>query len=797
MRLSYICFLVVMVLQSCITSEKKTLSIPGLKESVEILRDEWGVNHIYANNQYDLFFTQGYAAAKDRLFQFEMWRRQATGTVAEILGEKELDRDIGSRLFKFRGDMVEELNHYHNDGEEIITAFTDGVNAYIEQVLDDPDQLPIEFKILNIVPKKWTPEVVVSRHQGLLHNIENELKIGRSVAKLGTEVTKNLFWFHPNDPDISIDSSIDGKLLLEDILKFYTAFKKPIKFQREHIHKDYISMDDSKMMKDNTEIDYDKFSIGSNNWVMGGERMTDGNTYMANDPHRTVSIPSLRYIVHLNAPGWDVIGGGEPAIPGVSIGHNDYGAWGLTIFQTDAEDLYVYDIDPSDRAQYKYKGDWERMDLITETINIRDGNPVEVDLFFTRHGPVVHVDSINNKAYAVRCAWLEVGCAPYLASLRMNQSKTWDEFREACTYSYIPGENMVWADKDGNIGWQAVGITPIRRNFSGLVPVPGDGRYEWGGYLPIEERPHAYNPSKGFFATANQNVTPPDYKRWDGIGYSWADPYRGDRINEVLDSGQEFTMREMRDLQNDYLSIPARILTPYLIDLTLSDKAREARDLLVDWDYKLLPNSIEAAIYVSWETEIKKYAVQSFVPDSAEDIIKDIQLKKIIDWIENPDSRFGSSALEGRDEFLEDTFEAAVVKLKNDLGEDIDGWQYGQSDFKHIYLEHPLSEHVNEEIRTILDRGPIPRGGNGYTVGSTGNNYRQSSGALFKLIVNTGDWDFAIATNGAGQSGNPESPFYSNLFESWADDDYFPLYFSREKIESSTVSKLNLKPIDK
>src|SRR5690625_1984712 len=180
----------------------------------------------------------------------------------------------------------------------------------------------------------------------------------------------------------------------------------------------------------------------------------------------------------------------------------------------------------------------------------------------------------------------------------MNQSKTWDEFREACTYSYIPGENMVWADKDGNIGWQTVGIAPIRRNFSGLVPVPGDGRYEWDGYLPIEQLPHSYNPSKGYLATANQNVTPLSYEYWDAIGYTWADPYRGERINEFLDSKPHFSMSDMKELQNDYFSIPARTLVPYLDEISLSDKAQKARELLIDWNFKLDPSSVGAAIYV-------------------------------------------------------------------------------------------------------------------------------------------------------------------------------------------------------
>src|SRR5690625_1605174 len=256
----HVWFLLLIV--SCRTSDENTLFITGLNETVEVLRDKWGVNHIYAQNQHDLFFAQGYLAAKDRLFQFEIWRRQATGTVAEILGEREIDRDIGSRLFKFRGNMIEEMNHYHDNGREIINAFTDGVNQYIKRVLDNPELLPIEFKILDITPEKWTPEVVISRHQGLLHNIENELKIARSVSKLGVEETKNLFWFHPKDPDLSIDPDINKDLLFDDILKYYKAFKKPIVFHREDISKDRKS---TRLNSSHVAISYAVFCLKKKN----------------------------------------------------------------------------------------------------------------------------------------------------------------------------------------------------------------------------------------------------------------------------------------------------------------------------------------------------------------------------------------------------------------------------------------------------------------------------------------------------------------------------------------------------
>lgn len=784
------------LLFSCKENKTSTtdLHINGLQEPVEVVRDKWGVNHIYAKNQHDLFFAQGYAAAVDRLFQFEIWRRQATGTVSEILGERELKRDMGTRLFMFRGDMKTEMNHYHPDGDQIITAYTNGVNAYIEEVLKNPEDLPIEFKILDILPQKWTPEVVISRHQGLLGNIKEELQVGRAVAKLGPEKVKDLFWLHPKDPDLTLDKKIDENLLSQDILELYNAYRRSVEFTTSDIQPEYRNKEIGLNLINKKGIKTDSLSIGSNNWVVSGSRTIDGNTYMANDPHRTIAVPSLRYMAHLVAPGWNVIGGGEPEIPGISIGHNEYGAWGLTVFETDGEDLYVYELNPENPNQYKYQGKWLDMKNIKETIKIKGQKDTLVNLSYTKHGPVTLIDKENNVAYAVRCAWLEPGGSPYLASLRMDQAKNWEEFREACNYSHIPGENMVWADKEGNIGWQAVGIAPIRINFSGMVPVPGDGSYEWDGYLPIIKKPNDLNPQKGFIATANQNVTPPEYEHWDAIGYSWADPYRGNRVNEVLGKNKEFTMEDMKSLQTDYLSLPAKELVPFLKDIVVEGKYQKAKLKLDDWNFKLTSNSIPAAIYVAWEESLAELIEDEFIPKEVKDIIPYLQLKKILDIFTSPDALTENE----REELLKKSFQYAIDDLENRLGPDMKTWQYGQSNNKHIYIEHALSNAVNGTMRdSMFNLGPLPRGGNGSTPGSTGSNLNQSSGASFRLIVNTGDWDTAEATNGPGQSGNPESPFYRNLFDPWAKDQYFPVYYSKNKIDSVAVDRKRLLPIKK
>ena len=784
------------------SSFAQTLTVEGLKEPVEIIKDRWGISHIYAKNEQDLFFAQGYNAAKDRLFQFEIWRRQATGTVAEILGPRELQRDIGTRLFMFRGDMEQEMNYYHPRGKEIITSFVEGINAYIEITEEDADLLPIEFELLGITPQKWTPEVVISRHQGLLMNISRELNIGRAVAQLGPEKVIELSHFHPGQPDITLDPSIEGELLFDDILALYAAFRTPIQFQAE----DLIA---SARPEEGTEKEVNPSPgndnlasliqslehehIGSNNWIISGAHTQSGYPIMANDPHRTHAAPSLRYWAHLVAPGWNVIGGGEPAIPGISIGHNEYGAWGLTVFQTDGEDLYVYDTHPDNPSQYQYLGRWEDMRVIRETIQVKGQQDTAVDLKYTRHGPVVYEDRDNHKAYAVRAAWMEIGGAPYLASLRMNQAKNWEEFRKACEYSHIPGENMIWAGRDGEIGWQSVGIAPIRKNWSGLVPVPGDGRYEWDGYLPIRSKPNVYNPEKGFFATANANMIPEGYPHRDAVGWSWSDPFREDRIEEVLSTGRRHTLMDMMQLQTDYLSIPARNLVPLLKNLRSSDKnVEKARHMLLDWDYKLDKNSGAAAIYVYWERQMQMDAARYFIPQGSGEFLGSIALTKLINWLVVPHPDFGEDPVAGRDAFVMQALSDAVSALTERLGENMDEWEYGQ--YKHALIRHPLSGAVNKDLRQKLDVGPLPRGGNAYTVNNTSWADNQASGASFRIIIDTSDWDLALGMNAPGQGGDPEGPFYRNLFDYWAKDQFFPVYYSRDKIESVAAETLVLNP---
>lgn len=779
------------------------LKIMGLQKPVEIIRDTTGINHIYAETEHDLFFAQGYAAAKDRLFQFEVWRRQATGTVAEILGPNEIKRDVGARLFKFRGDLKREFNHYHPRGEEIISAFTEGINAYVSETEKDSSLLPLEFRLLGIKPGRWTPEVVISRHQGLLGNLGPEITTARAIVTVGVDKVKQVNVFEPGDPDINIDPKIRKELLLDSITELYDAYRRPNRFNpKELVTQTNTNKEAFELLAQNDETDYqnlmanERQTIGSNNWVVSGALSQTGMPLLANDPHRSIAAPSLRYMVHLNGPGWNVVGGGEPTIPGVSIGHNDNGAWGLTIFSIDGEDIYVYELNPKNLNQYKYQGGWEDMRVIKDTIKVKGSADVKVDHKFTRHGPVTFTDGKNNVAYAIRCAWMEPGGAPYMASLRIDQAKNWEEFRTGCSYSHIPGENMIWADKKGDIGWQAVGIAPIRKNWSGLVPVPGDGSYEWSGYLPITSLPYVYNPEKGFWATANENLVPENYEHKDAVGAGgWADRYRADRINEVLGSGRKHSEEDMMKLQFDYLSLPARALVPLLKGLEFKDaKAEVAARLLLAWDFVLDKNSIEAGIYMAWEKKMSSAMTTKVIPVEGKKYMKSVPLSRVVDWVTHADPLFGKSPVAGRNEFLVNCFKESLKELETKLGPDMTQWQYGQASYHHVLIKHAMSNAVDEATRKKLDKGPVARGGSGSTPGMTTNSNNQTSGASFRIVADVSDWDKTMFTNAPGQSGDPDSPYYGNLFDLWANDKHFPVYFSKPKVESASKERVRLVP---
>ncbi|MCC3859824.1 penicillin acylase family protein [Pseudemcibacter aquimaris] len=780
---------------------QQSVQIDGLNAPVEIIKDKWGISHIYAENQQDLFFAQGYNAARDRLFQFEIWRRKATGTLAEIMGEKALEHDKGARLLRFRNDLAAELAHYHEDGTEIINAFVDGVNAYIRETEKNPELLPFEFKTLGIKPGHWTPEIVISRHNALTGGISNEIMLSKAITALGADVVREYYPFY-RDTHLKAFDGIDLSKITSDIMAGYRASRSMPAFDAS----DLANPEMAATINSSIDTFDEQFwndpieginNIGSNNWVIDGSKTESGKPIMANDPHRTIQSPSLRYMVHLNAPakdgkrGWNVIGGGEPVLPGVSIGHNEFGAWGLTIFRIDQEDLYVYETNPDNPNQYKYNGRWADMHTEETVINVRGQGDVTATLKYSIHGPVIHEDTENNIAYGLRAAWLDIGATPYLASLRMDQAETFEEFRDACSFSGLPGENMVWADKMGNIGWQSVGLTPVRFGWDGSLPIPGNGEYEWSGYVPIKQMPHVTNPKSGWYGTANHHNVPDGYPNIFSDFYS--DPARYERLLEVMNAAENHTIEDSERLQYDNKSMNAEKIIPIISALSVPDELREAQNALGSWDARLDLESSAAAIFDIWEQAMLNMLYNQIMPRDKQSQVGMPSRQKLKDWILTPDAWvWGDSAETSRDHLMVTALQIAVEILTEDFGDDIDTWNYGRIHYSEII--HPLSHLLSDELQDQVNIAPLPRGGGGNTLNANHGNERQRSGASFRMIVDTADWDKAVGTNSPGQSGDPRSPHYADLFEGWNKGDYFPMLYSKTLIKQNVSEEIHLKP---
>jgi penicillin amidase len=746
--------------RAALSQTSGNFKIEGLQQPVTVLRDKWGVAHIYAQNQHDLFFSQGFVAAQDRLFQMELWKRAGQGKLAEVLGPSAMERDRYARLLRYRGDMKAEYSSYAPDALEILRAFTDGINAYIR----NSRTLPIEFKIAGFAPEPWNPEDCLSRMAAfsVTGNATAELKNAAMLATLGPE--KSQLLLEP-DPDVQFDpvTGVDTSWLSADLLKGMVGGDARIEFPSG------------------------QNSIGSNNWTISGKLTSTGKPLLANDPHRVIAVPSLRYIVHLVAPGWDVIGSGEPALPGVSIGHNRSIAWGLTIFPIDQQDLYLEELNPSDPMQYKSGDRWEKFKTEQTTIAVKGSSPLTLTLKFTSHGPVLWEDDTHRHALALRWVGSEPGTAGYLASLSLDRAGNWDEFLNAMQRWKLPPENMVYADTQGNIGEQSAGLTPVR-SWTGLLPVPDDGKHEWSGFIPLDQLPRSSNPAEGFIATANHKTIPEGYKY--KVGYVWT-PFRIQRIREVLQEflkqQHKFTLSDMEALQSDVFSLPARELIALLPESSRTSKTDDTWvKLLHSWDDRLTPQSQAAAVYEVWERQLQRAVATEIAGTHAAQVAGSIGPQQVLAYL-----RKGPLSPGERSRLLMTTLTDAITELKKLEGPDPAQWSWGT--LHTITMRHSLD--LQRGAKPLVDLGPLPRPGDGNTVNAAGGpGFSQTAGASYREIFDLSNWDNSLAINTPGQSGQPGSPHYSDLLQLWSEGKYFPLFYSREKIEANATEKLVLEP---
>jgi penicillin amidase len=727
--------------------------LAGLRAEVEVLRDRWGVPHIYAHNTDDLFFAQGYIAAQDRLWQLDMWRRWLEGRTAEISGPERFEADRMMRLLSWRGGLSEEeLGSYHPETERILEAFVGGINAFIE---DSADNLPVEFKLTGLRPERWTLATPTLRStlSGVGGNIASDLRLAQRVASMGPEEANRRA--NP-DPfyELVVPDGFDPAIITDEVLRAFSTRAGrgfTVELLPEYRQPETIANGNPVV---NTLLAGLQWSppmppeyrdeIGSNNWVVAGSLSASGLPMLANDPHRQVTNPSLRYLAHLEAPGWSVIGAGEPALPGISIGHNQHVAWGLTIVGTDQTDVFVEQLDPDDPSRVLYRGQFEPLRVERETIAVKGEAPREVAFEFSRNGPIVYKDMDQGVAYAVRSFAQEPGTAPYLGSLRADQVSDCIEFLDAMSAWKHPSENMICGDVEGNISWRAAALTPNRTGptpWYGRLPVPGTGEYGWDGFR--DDLPEELNPQRGWIATANHNIQPPGFH--PPIMFKTAQPSaRYERIAEVLSTGGSsdgrFTIEDFQRLQLDAFSAAGADAVSFFEGWISEDPDIEwARQQIAGWDGIFDRSSTGAALYLTWRRNVA-------VTARMEGTVVEDGLRRTL---------------------------AVMSELESDRSQ----WRWGRLNI--ATFGHPLL--------TVYDQISVEKSGGAGTV--------YSNGATFREIFDMADWEKGISTTSPGQSGQPGSLHYGDLIESWAGGDYFPLAYARTAVEEVAVHRLVLKPL--
>lgn len=763
--------------------------VQGLHDPVEILIDRWGVPHIYAKSDGDLYVAQGFNAARDRLFQIDLWRRRGLGLLSEVLGAAYLEQDRANRLFLYRGDMAAEWQSYGSETKTVATAFVVGVNAYVNWVLADPARLPDEFRVHGYLPSLWEAEDVVRiRTHGVFMNAEAEIARAVTLRDAGERAERIRLTREPNDPYRVPDPDILD-FISDGVLDLYRKAFITVGFPGSSVGTAPLNAGD-----------------GSNNWVIAPGRTTTGRPILASDPHRAITLPSLRYLVHLESPTTSLIGAGEPVVPGVSIGHNGHVAFGLTIGCTDQEDLYFYDVDPGQPGRYRYQDRWEEFRTVNEVVRALGDEPVEVALTFSRHGPVICVDTERGFAVALKAAWLEPGMAPYLGSLRYASAADVYEFREALRHWGAPGVNQVFADHAGNVGWQYAARVPRRANWDGGLPVAGHGEFEWDGYLELEDLPSEFNPDAGWFTSSNEMNLPADYdNRAKTITYDWTAPARHNRLVEWLTGAPLLGVNDCAAMQFDVLSVEGRSWAARLSEIDASTFGhQDLFEKLQNWSGDTSADSLEAILFEVWlrrhlrpwlieayfdPNRLESAAARSVRAIGARDEAAASDLRGDRVMFDELSNRLSAAGLA---DALDRTFTSAVLEVEELLGPDRGKWQWGA--LHQVWIDN--SALAAEPTMRGSSVGPFPRGGTGDTVqlATYDNKFRMVGGSTFRMVIDVGRWDNSVAINAPGQSGNAQSTHYDDLFVPWCQGDTFPLTFSRSAVEEVVGKRLWLTP---
>ncbi len=758
--------------------------LSGLLASVEIVRDQWGVPHIYAETIPDLFFAQGFVHAQDRLWQMELNRRTAQGQLSEVFGELALDTDRATRTFGFNRLGRQDWACAENELKDVILAYTAGVNAFIE---NSDTRLPIEFSLIRHRPQPWRPEDSTSFARLIMWKLSHawygEIIRAQLIEVVGEEHAAELEIHYPRDNPVTLPKGIEFNRLDPEGM----PYRAPGPFLER--------------------------GLGSNAWAVSGNRSATGQPVLCNDMHLPLSQPGLWYFNHLSAETFNVTGVSIPGAPLVQVGHNDRIAWGMTLAFTDAEDLFIEKLDPDNPHRYRFKNEWREAEVRTEMIKVKGrAEPHQEKVVITHHGPIISdVVGFSGQRVVINSMALRPG--PSLDGWRLlNRADNWDDFVTAMKRIENTQLNVSYADVEGNIGHWVTGKVPVRSGGDGSIPVPGwAGEYEWEGVVPFEEMPHSLNPETGYIVSCNHRLVPDDYPHY--LGNVWMNGYRARRIEAVFDTKDTLSMKDFRALHVDFTCLPGIEFVSRLGQLNLdrlnSDDpdARMALETLRAWDGKLTPESIGGTVY-----EVTRYFLvrnllepglgeeltirligQGFHPlllSSHEFYGHDtVTMLRLLD---TPDSWWVRRA-GGREAVLGHSLKQAAQWLRKTLGENTDTWQWGN--IHRVVFEHALG--LKKPLDQVFNRGPFPIGGDTDTPCQTAiapeDPYDNKAWApSFRQIVDMGDLSKSVFSFPSGQSGHLGSPHYDDLIEPWLKGDYLPMLWTRGQVEDHARGRLVL-----
>jgi len=768
-----------------------TLHVSGLTAPVEVIRDRWGVPHIYAESTHDLMVAQGFVHAQDRLWQMDFQRRLVAGRLAEVLGTVAAPVDRWFRTIGMRRVAEREVALIDAGVRADLEAYAAGVSSRI-----DRGRLPVEFTLLRYRPEPWTVVDTLSwikmMSWDLSVNWETELLRARLIARLGPERAAELepeyFACWPRVVPPGVEYSAIGSAALR---RAETARPLAGPSARE--------------------------GLGSNNWALAGSRTTTGAPILANDMHLQMGLPCIWYENHLVGGDLDVTGVTFPGIPGVVSGHNGHVAWGFTNGFPDVQDLYVERLRRTDdgHVQYEYRGEWLDAQVVREEIRVKGGDATTEQVVITRHGPIVNglaPDLAGEQPLALR--WTSLEPDRMIEGLHaMSRARNCLEFREALRHWTAPVQNTVYADTEGNIAYSFPGKVPIRARGDGRVPVHGwTGEYEWIGYIPFKELPHLYNPPQGYIATANNRVVDDGYPHH--IGLEHCTGARAQRIVELIEARNNIDLAYVRRMQFDQVSPTARAVARYLGQLQADDSDLAAvADLMRNWDGTLAAGSPAAAVH--------QVFMRRFITRTLSDKLGDLTLRyagkgptpvlaegslfgeRAWEWLQaalsGPQAAmahwFDLGHGETRDDCVRLALRETVDFLKAELGPKIGDWSWGKLHtltYAHTLGSVPL-------LSRFFNRGPYPVGGDGTTVWATGaSQYDLSSegviGPPFRFIADMGDLRNSLGLLAPGQSGQPGSPHYDDQVQAWFTGDYHPMLYAREDVEREAEARLRLVP---